>query len=203
LSSIVDICNLGLAHIANAAEVTAIDPPDGTAEADHCARFYPIARDECLQYHAWTFATRRASLAELAENPLEERWGFAYGMPNQVIRPIAVLNPISTDDAESEEFEVETLEDGSQVIYTNMEDAVLKFIWRQENPVKFSPAFVVGLSYKLAAYLAGPILKEDGRSIRGRHGVAVGMLSQAAALDAQSRKSKRRETFVPGHMRVR
>ena len=56
MASAVDICNLALGHIGNKAEITAIVPPDGSAEAAQCGKFYPIARDECLSEFDWGFA---------------------------------------------------------------------------------------------------------------------------------------------------
>ena len=60
MSSEVAICNLALAHLGDSATVASIDPPEGSAQSEHCARFYPIARDALLEMHAWKFATRRA-----------------------------------------------------------------------------------------------------------------------------------------------
>ena len=37
-----------LGHIGDAATVSSINPPEGSAQAEHCARFYPIARDALL-----------------------------------------------------------------------------------------------------------------------------------------------------------
>ena len=43
MSSVVDICNIALSRLGDRATVTSIDPPEGSAQADHCRRFYPIA----------------------------------------------------------------------------------------------------------------------------------------------------------------
>ena len=48
MPSEVDICNLALGHLGDSATVATIDPPEGSAQAEHCARFYPIARDARL-----------------------------------------------------------------------------------------------------------------------------------------------------------
>ena len=56
MASVVDICNLALAHIGDDATVSSIDPPEGSAQAEHCKRFYAIARDTMLQMHNWNFA---------------------------------------------------------------------------------------------------------------------------------------------------
>ena len=39
----VDICNLALAHLGDDATIATIKPPEGSAQAEKAARFYPIA----------------------------------------------------------------------------------------------------------------------------------------------------------------
>ena len=60
MASDVEICNLALSHLGDTATVASIDPPEGSAQAEHCARFYPIARDALLEKHDWSWATRRS-----------------------------------------------------------------------------------------------------------------------------------------------
>jgi hypothetical protein len=52
MSSVIDICNLALSHIGQAADVSSIDPPENSIEAEYCARFYPMARDTLLEAYA-------------------------------------------------------------------------------------------------------------------------------------------------------
>ena len=59
MSSEIDICNLALARLGDDATVASIDPPEGSAQAEQCARFYSIARDTMLEMHDWRFATKR------------------------------------------------------------------------------------------------------------------------------------------------
>ena len=59
MASEVEICNLALARLGDAATVVSIDPPEGSAQAEHCAMFYPMARDTLLAQHPWGFAQRR------------------------------------------------------------------------------------------------------------------------------------------------
>jgi len=192
---------MALGHVYNSAELTSIDPPDGSAEADHCARFYPMARDECLELFTWSFATRRETLAELADNPMEDIWGFAYGLPNQLVTPLAVLLPGASDDSQGQPYLIETNDDGSGILYTNAEDAILKFIWRQEDPAKFTPLFTIALSYKLGGYLAGPIAK-DPKLKASLEDTALQKLALAAAKN-KAQKVDLYKDFVPAHIAAR
>lgn len=222
MASVVDICNLALSHIANSAEVTSIAPLDGSAEADHCARFYPIARDICLESHMWSFATARLYLSQLATNPQSDVWAFAYGLPNEMIRPIAVLlpgntgstvatpqtyvitNPALTPPAvqmESQPYLLETNADGTGIIYTNVEDAQLKYIYRQTDPTRFTPMFTSALSTMLGSFLAGPLTK-DIRLKEGLKKIAINELADAAAFN-KAQKTNTYRDFTPGHIAAR
>jgi hypothetical protein len=181
VSSEVDICNMALGHLGDDATVASLDPPEGSAQAEHCARFYPIARDVLLDAHKWSFATRRAPLALLSTTP-PSPWRYAYGQPADALNLIAVLDPNATDDNSvgvpayggcgyptygqtgqytPQPFVSETDADGNLVIYTNQANAVLRYTCHVTDPTKFSPTFVLGLAMRLASLLAGPVLKGE------------------------------------------
>jgi hypothetical protein len=184
-----------MSHIGQDAAITAISPPDGSAEAQHCSRFYPIARDELIEKHAWRFALTRASLASLSSNP-STQWAYAYALPNGCLRPLSVLFPNETDDTNAQPFTIETLaSDGStQVLLTNVASAWLKYIIGQTDTTKFTPNFVVALSYRLASYVCGPITK-DLKMKEGLYKISEAMRLDAAALDAESTQN---DAYVPG-----
>src|SRR5712671_6586049 len=93
----VDICNAALGHLGDEALVAAINPPDGSAQAGHCQRFYPMARDELLERHSWRFNTQRAVLALSPVTP-PTGWAFAYATPSLMKKPIALLAPDQIPD---------------------------------------------------------------------------------------------------------
>ena len=64
MASDVDICNLALSFLGDDANVSSISPPEGSQQSEHCARFYPIARDGLLQMHNWNWASRRVALSQ-------------------------------------------------------------------------------------------------------------------------------------------
>jgi hypothetical protein len=191
MASEVDICNMALGHIGQDANVSAIDPPDGSAEADHCARFYPMARDEILESHAWRFATRRAQLAAVDVPDEVDSWDYAYQLPNQCIRPLAVFLPESTDDTAAQDFTVETDSTGNDILYTNVEDAVLKYIARVEDTTKFSPLFTIALARLLAHYLAGPITKASKMAAAQRAALRAGGHAEGHRLGREQPEEQR------------
>lgn len=211
MASEVDICNLALGHLGDAATVSSIDPPEGSAQAEHCSRFYPIARDSLLELHAWNFATTRVQLASLGSGWPE--WQYCYASPTDAINLLAVLDPNAANDYSvgnnfgftqsgiplvgsgtytPQPFSQETLADGTLVIYTNQENAVLRYTRSVTDTTIFSPLFVDALTWYLASYLAGPIIKGDQGAAEAKRcmQMAVGMLAKATASDANQRRTQ-------------
>jgi len=223
MASAIDICNTALSHIGDTANVTSIDPPDGSAQAGYCARFYPIALNAFLEMASWQFSTVRQALATVA-NP-SSTWLYAYAYPAGVINLISVLSSDALDDYSQNFATVGTAEDfanggpafpdfsfanpadnvyspqpytveqdgeGNQIILTNCSSAVLRYTMAVSDPTKFSPLFVLALSYLLASMLAGPIVKgEVGRAL------STAMLTtfksfggQATSSDANQRRTE-------------
>jgi hypothetical protein len=209
MASVVDICNTALSHIGDSANVTSIEPPDGSAQAGYCAAFYPVAIAAILETHPWGFATVRSRTAPVWSasvcgtwNPLlstwtpgtspsnpDSSWRFAYAYPANVVKMIAVLPEHALDDytanfgeqhhrdwtdphlfanpAENmympQRYAVEQDGKGNLLILTNAWNPVFRYTINADDPTKFSPLFVLALSYLLASMLAGPIIKgEEG-----------------------------------------
>jgi len=188
MASEVDICNLALAHLGDNATIASIDPPEGSAQAEHCARFYPVARDALLELHDWKFATRRAALAELDVDSWN--WVYAYAQPSGVLRLLAVLPITASPEAESQPYDTENTGDGTPLILTNLEDATLRYTALVTDTTKFSPLFVDALAWLLASYLAGPVLKGDAGKAEAKACYATfrAVLAQATTSDANQRK---------------
>ena len=176
----VDICNLALAHLGDDATIATLSPPEGSAQAEKAARFYPIARNTLLQMHTWNFAAKRGNLA-LTANTLDQ-WDYAYVAPADMMSPVAIISPTAQNDYATrmsagdtpggitsnyaptivagqytpQQFAVE-----GTFIYTNQENAMLRYQAFITDPSTFTPLFVITLSWHLASMLAGPIIKGD------------------------------------------
>ena len=155
----VGICNIALARLGDNATVASIDPPEGSAQAEHCERFYPVARNSLLEMHPWKFATRRVLLARL--NVPSWGWTFAYAKPHDALNLLAVLPPSAASDTDTQPFESESDSSGSAIILTNQPDASLRYVAHVVDTTRFSPLFVDALAWLLASYLAGPLIKGD------------------------------------------
>lgn len=200
MASAVDICNMALARLGDEATVTSIDPPEGSAQADHCARFYPQARDTLIMRHMWSFATRRARLARLADSV--PGYSFAYALPAACVKLISVFGD-GEEDADAwvnlladKHYRIEMLGE-QRVLLSDAETMNVIYLSRDIKPENFSPMFCEACSWLLAAMLAGAVIKGG----TGQQLAANSMkfyedaYQKAAAADAQ--QSRDPIHFVP------
>ncbi|MBP6563992.1 MAG: hypothetical protein KA200_00105 [Burkholderiales bacterium] len=193
----VQIANLALSHIGHKADVTAIDGTEASREAELCTMFYPQARDVVLERHPWKFTMRRAAASAVSEEVLG--WDYVYAMPTEYMRIHAVLPEEFADEYEHDveyPFQIETLDDGTEVIVSDVENAVLRFQVRVTDTAKFPPSVTSAISYMLASLLAGPLIKGGegiAESKRCREMAEVEVL-QAMVNDGRQRK------VVPEHV---
>jgi hypothetical protein len=204
LTTEVQVANLALSHLGDDATVSSLDPPEGSAQAAQAALFYPIARDALIEMYPWNFAMRRATLALLDENP-NSQWAYAYALPSDALGVFAVQGAEDVDDlvgtsygpllalAGVNDFEIEGLADNTRVLYTNVVDARIRYTVAVTVPSFYPPLFSLSLSYFLASFLAGPVLKgETGRTVAAAMIQTMsGFLAQARQTDAKQRRVSR------------
>lgn len=214
MASEVDICNLALAHLGDRATVSSISPPEGSAQAEHCARFYPIARDMVLEAHEWGFATKRADLALLTDTP-PPGFLYVYQLPNDCRNIVDLIDPNAPTFPPIDEhrghwygdaftlpavpYELETRSDGTPVVYTNLAEAKIRYVASITDTTKFSTQCLDAIGWLLAAYLAGPVIKGDTGAEMGNTCMKAYQLSlsQARANDANNRRRSTQESQRP------
>lgn len=210
MTSEVTICNLALSHLGDDATVASINPPEGSPQAQHCARFYPIARDAMLEAHDWNFSTGRTRLVQV-ENEFPQ-WKFSYAVPLNYLQIFEVMPPHSTDDYSTDwqyygiplqgfytpqDFCIEVNSKGQEVLLTNQADAVVRYTRRVTDPNQFSNLAVIALSHMLAAMLAGPIIKgKEGAD----EAVTQAKMAEVYIAQAKSVDSNQRRTTVTQHV---
>jgi hypothetical protein len=191
-----DICNLALSHIGESAVVQSIAPPDGTTQASLCNQFYNRAVEELLEMHAWSFATARSTLAETATNEVDG-WGYSYTYPTSVLKTLQVIpegekdryiNPLTR---EPNEFTVEQNAAGTMVLYTDVEDAEIRYTKFVYTPGYYPPLFITALSWLLASKLAGPIMKGDVGAAESKRCLQMVQfyVGKAAASDSHQKRT--------------
>ena len=214
MASEVEISNLALSHLGDSATVASLSPPEGSAQAERCARFYPLARDVMQEDFTWNFCVRRKNLA-LVANWASGKWAYAYAAPSEMIKPISVSHPEASSDQvdvlgtrPGAPFQMESTDTGQLVILTNQPDAELRYTVKVSDSTKFSAQFVEALSWRLASMLAGPILKGDAgiKMTQSCLSIAMSLGSDAAVKNANSSQEERGpggRGYIPASLSVR
>lgn len=224
MSSDVDICNTALGYLGDVANVSSISPPDQSAQAKHCARFYPMAIKEAQELHAWNFNTRRTQLSLISPLPapnVNNQWAYVYGLPTNCLNALKVMDVNAPDDWSigrgSDQarywnpapqlgtsytrvpFVRETLADGTEVICTNQTNAMLMHTVLVTDTNKFTGLFTAFVAAWLAAKLAGPLIKgKDGRAVSQQWmQAAMVILAKAEMQDANNRSVSQIEQSTP------
>lgn len=198
MPSEVGICNISLAHIGESSTISSLD--EASAHSDLCRIFYPVARDLLLE-EGWSFNTRRALLALFSTAP-PSAWGFCYALPNGFSNALALLPQGGNDDCKVD-YALETMDGGSRVLLTNEENPVLRYTVRITDASKFSPLFVDTLTWLLASYLAGPIMKGDSGIKAGRAAYQTYQTQLAHALAKDSNQMQQRQDQIPSAIAAR
>jgi hypothetical protein len=194
MASEVDICNLALSLLGDDATVSSIEPPEGSAQAEHCAMFYPVARDALLEMHDWKFSVRRVPLSKLDKK--SPPWAGVYAMPNMAVRVISVAPEAAPPAHESADYEIAMSDTGLPVILTNVQSPVARCSFNVTDTMRFPPLFVEALARLMASYLAGPLIKgEAGIAVsRAKYQEFQLVLSQAKVSDANQ------QHVIPTHV---
>lgn len=204
MGTVVDLCNVALGLLGDRATLTSIDPPEGSAQSDHCARFWPLARDELLASEDWTFASAYGVLPALTDT--NARWTYAYSLPADflVARELVYSNGATVlFDFRSPQFEMGTTDSGARVIFSHGELVTLRYTRRVTDPTRYPPGFTAAAQYLLAAYLAGPVIKGKAGvgTMQAMRTVYMQLKGQAAVTDAN--QSSLRQHHVPSAMSAR
>lgn len=137
--------------------------------AQLCSQFYPEIRDEVLESHYWSFATRYVLLARLPEAP---PFGFAhaYQLPADCLRVCYLKGGNAFEVVEG------------RTLYTDSKPAEAVVTVQVTEPMHFSAQFVEVLARKLAAELAVPLMNSTKleKTMMQKYLAALG---RAAALD--------------------
>ena len=203
MASEVDICNLALSHLGQARQITSISPPDGSAEAALCHRFFPIARGLILEAHNWGFATVRVALAATGTPP--EPWAYQYAMPSDAVGD-GIQALFIDEDNTPQEYAIERdLSTGQTVIYTDVEDAAVKYTTLVTDINKYSSTAQFALSLLLSSLLAGPIIKgKAGKTVaKEQRAEFIVYLGETQLNDADGQKEQAQTPPAYASLRVR
>lgn len=207
------VANQAAGIVGEAATVTALEPPNTGLLASLCAQFFVPARDEVLQRHPWSFATRR--ITPVAINTTTSTWLYAYAVPPDLLNVTGVFDPAAASDTQigallsaslgttpvgpvdpaSQPYRLETDSLGNRVLRTNQPNAVVRYTAKNVDIDVYDPLVRQAVAYRLAHHLAGPVLKgKAGASLAERClELSEALISQAAAQNFQFHQDTRIE----------
>ena len=200
-----DIANMALSHIGQKARVTSIAPPDGP-EGEQCARWINHALNVLLESGEWDFNTKRVALTSAGATDNDQH-AYRYQVPGDMLKAISVLPDGAEDDYSdggvdnTRPFQIELDSAGARRIYTDVEDAVLRYHAYVTDPNAMPPTFQLAWSWQLAALIAGPIIRgSEGAAMAQRCAqMAASYGGRASTVDARQQKQDRQLSMAPWH----
>ena len=116
--------------------------------------YYEIARDYVLKDFDWNFASvfKKLSLS-ISENEYSE-YIYCYDYPNDCVFARDIFNK---SNYVLQKFSVNALSDGTKIILTNTQDAILRYTKRIDKEVFYTSEFAMALSYYLASLTSSVI----------------------------------------------
>lgn len=161
-----EIANLALSHLGIGKEIANLDS-DKSEEAVAIRRFFATARDATLRDFPWPFARKFAEMAKVAEPPPEnDEWAFSYRAPADSVFIRRILSGLRNDSHESRVRFLRGQDKQGQLVYTDQRDAKTEYTFRETDPGRFDPDFVLALSFRLAAYAAPKLTAGDPFKLR-------------------------------------
>lgn len=159
MPSLTEACNLALSHLGVSKEIQAVET-EQSKEAAACRRFAETARKATLRDADWPFATARADLQLIQENPNDD-WDYEYGYPNGCLKARRIPSGTYPETRASRiPFKI-AYTSTKEVIHTNLADAALEYTIDIEDPGRWPPDFLIAYSYRLAVYLAPRLTAGD------------------------------------------
>ncbi len=168
MATTIGICNSALIKIG-ANRITSLS--ENNKASILCAEQYEKLKREVLRAHPWNFATKRAELGTLADEPAFE-FDYALQLPADCLRVLYV-------DDKYANFKVE----GRQLLI-NDTTAKIKYIYDCTDPSIFDDCFAEALAARLAAELAMALIQSNTLHEQ-MMALYEAKLRQARTMDAQ------------------
>lgn len=156
--SVAQICNLALSYCGVSQTIATIS--DTSTEGKVCNLHYAPTRDALLEAFAWPFATKYVALAlvqefEDGDNEASD-WGMSYRVPVDCLSVRRIVTGTGIAEPTPVPFGLGSDSSGP-LLFTSVEDPVIEYTSRFEDPQFFSPTFAKALAWSLAAEIAFPL----------------------------------------------
>ena len=215
------IWNQALAHVGET--TTILDPvTDTSVQADWCRRLYPSSLLTLLGLRQWAFALRRVPLVlvDPPPSPLYDHYRFCYVVPPEALNSFTVLPPHPNDDyllfgltvdalgiarpdgvvRADVPYNIEQSPFGHRLLFTNQEQATLRFVRKEVDASRYPPAFASALALHLASMVASSHIRGDvGEAVSQRMLKKMGAyLGASSTLNGNQRSAQ--IDHIPQHL---
>lgn len=117
--------------------------------------YYELARDYVLKDFDWNFASAFKELSLCEKQIPFSKYKYSFNYPNDCICARDIFQKGSYIP---EKFAISSLDDGTVVILTDVENPILRYTRRVEKEIYFSCEFSMALAYYLASLTAGVLV---------------------------------------------
>jgi len=183
----VSICNMALSEFG---QTTIQSLDDTSAQARACKLRYEPCRDELLQLHPWNFAMGFKALSLLGEEGDPDGPPFLYAYAYQ--KPVDCLAPLQLEEKEDKWEQTE------DKIYTDTEEAMLKYTKRITDASRFPPLFSRALALYLASRLCVPLTADQSKAsqLKGEFATALDHARAADEREGNPKADDPEDTFI-------
>ena len=183
-----EIANMAIAHLGTGLEIANLDT-EKSEEAAACRRFYDVALDATLRDCNWPFTTKIADLGLVEETPNEE-WDYSYRYPSDCITLRKIQSGIRNETRQSRVPYKLGRDDTGLLVFTDEDEAIIEYTYRETDPLRYPADFVIALSLKLAFMIAPRLSKGDPfkikQELQREYLMSIGMAKAAAFNEEQA-----------------
>jgi hypothetical protein len=152
----IQICNMALAHLGQTKFIASLT--ERSVAAELCNQFYEQARNFALEDFPWPFATKYGTLGLVEEDPNDD-WTYSYRYPSDCMAVRRIVTGLGRANPKPPPFEIGA-DDNGRLIYTDQEDAVIRYTRLVEDAALYPAVFGEAVSWWLAGLLAPGLAKD-------------------------------------------
>ena len=158
MSTPTEISNLALANLGISKVIANLDT-ERSNESVTCRQFYETVRDAVLRDFAWPFASKQAPLGLVTDftgvvSIPPPEWTYNYAYPSDCIRFGRILSGDRNDTRQSRVPVKFFYGASGRLIACDMINAVAEYTMKVTDSSRFTPDFVIALSFRLSSYIA-------------------------------------------------
>ena len=167
------ICNLALFHIGSSKSIANLETEE-SAEARACRLFYDDVLEEVLKARHWPFAKKFTALALVETDPTEE-WKYSYRYPSDCLEVRRIIDDLTNQDDLDYlgGSRAKVLLEGSRIpfvmgqddqgflIFTDKQTALIEYLARVDEVVRWPADFKMAVSFLLGSYIAPRLTSGD------------------------------------------